>query len=76
MKTVSGREVEFTIVSTYAGEQGHLGGGDSREHGTYPMVDLALDTLHELESTGQLDFRTAHVIVTVKKMSAAPSVSG
>lgn len=62
MKTLAGRNVKFTIASQYAGEQGHLGGGDSRQHGSFDTFDQAFEALLELTENHGLDYRYASII--------------
>lgn len=56
------RKVVFVIVSEYAGEQGHIGGGDVRTHGTFSSFELAEKQLEQLRADHTLDYRDAHIV--------------
>lgn len=51
----------FEVVSEYAGEQGHLGGGDLRAHGTFDSPAAAFEWI--AGHRGEFDYRDVRVEV-------------
>lgn len=53
----------YKVISTYAGEQGHIGGGDRREHFVGDSLEEAFAEMRAMIADHRLDYRDADVVV-------------